>query len=64
MLEILGFIKPDPTMIKNIDENNPAMPKGKPKQICPIIIRTAPINVAERVPVSRSATHPPKIEVI
>ena len=62
IFEILGFIKPDPIIIKNIDENKPNKANGKLKQICPIIISTAPNKVAPRVPVILSAIHAPGIE--
>ena len=46
-------------MMKNIDVNKPINANGKLKQICPIIIKTAPNKVAPLVPVILSAIHPP-----
>ncbi len=61
---MFGFIKPEPIMMKNIDVNKPINANGKLKQICPIIINTAPNKVAPLVPVILSAIHPPGIDVI
>ncbi len=62
---MFGFIKPEPIMMKNIDVNKPINANGKLKQICPIIIKTAPNKVAPLVPVIGANNHPPRgIDVI
>jgi hypothetical protein len=42
-----GFVIFYPIMMKNIDVNKPINANGKLKQICPIIINTAPNKVNE-----------------
>ncbi|KMS30383.1 hypothetical protein FE79_14840 [Staphylococcus aureus] len=61
---MLGFIKPKKIRMKNISGNKPINAKGKLKQICPIIKKSAPNKVAALGPVIMAETHPPGIDVI